>query len=130
MTCKNYGGKKRSMRSRGKHGKKHRGGQYSSAATYESAVVGTPNSQWNRTFSQTGPNQTSSNAIVGTQYTGSLGYKPYQQAGGKSKSRKAKGNKRTKKGGFWGSVINQAIVPFGLLGLQQRYGKRKTVRRH
>jgi len=116
------GGKRTRGRKQSKgRGRKHRGG-YTSGTTYGSAVLGSTNSQWDRTFNQNGPNQTSSNAIVGTQYTGSLGYKPYQQAGRR---------KRTKKGGFWGSVINQAIVPLGLLGLQQRYGKRgKTMRRH
>ena len=33
--------------------------------------------------------------------------------------------KGTKRGGFLGSLINQAIVPFGILGLQQTYGKKK-----
>jgi hypothetical protein len=31
-----------------------------------------------------------------------------------------------KKGGFWGSLLNEALVPFSLLGLQQVYGKPKT----
>ena len=33
--------------------------------------------------------------------------------------------KRNKKGGYWAAVIEQALVPFGLLGLQQTYGRRK-----
>ena len=33
---------------------------------------------------------------------------------------------RSKKGGYWAQVINQALVPFGLWGLQNRYGKRHT----
>lgn len=37
-----------------------------------------------------------------------------------------KGKKRTQKGGWFGEVINQALVPFGLWGLQQVYNKRKT----
>lgn len=49
-----------------------------------------------------------------------------KQCGGK-KSRKGKG----KKGGFLGigAVLEQAIVPFGLLGMQQSYGKSKHSRR-
>jgi hypothetical protein len=39
--------------------------------------------------------------------------------------RKRHGGTRKKRGGFWGQIINQAIVPFGLLGLQQIYGRRK-----
>ncbi len=41
-----------------------------------------------------------------------------QRAGGRRRSNKVK------KGGFWG-VLNQAIVPFSILGMQQTYGKRK-----
>jgi len=36
------------------------------------------------------------------------------------------GGRRKKKGGYWGHVLKQALVPFGLLGLQQLYGKRHT----
>jgi hypothetical protein len=36
--------------------------------------------------------------------------------------RKRKG--RGKKGGFLGQLINQALVPFGLLGMQHAYAKR------
>jgi len=38
-------------------------------------------------------------------------------------------SKRGKKGGYWGSVINQALVPFGLWGAQNQYAKR-TRRTH
>jgi hypothetical protein len=32
---------------------------------------------------------------------------------------------KSKRGGFLGSLINQAIVPFSILGLQQTYKKNK-----
>ena len=38
-----------------------------------------------------------------------------------------KGGSRKKRGGFWGSmgsIINQAIVPFSILGMQQTYRKK------
>jgi hypothetical protein len=35
-------------------------------------------------------------------------------------------SKKTCKGGFLGSVINQAIVPLSILGLQQSYRRRKN----
>ena len=41
--------------------------------------------------------------------------------------RKRKG--RGKKGGFLGQLINQALVPFGLLGMQHAYGKRSRKHR-
>jgi hypothetical protein len=40
------------------------------------------------------------------------------QQGGKRK-------RRSKKGGYWAAVIQQALVPFGLLGLQNTYARRK-----
>jgi hypothetical protein len=52
---------------------------------------------------------TQSNAAIGVQG---------QKAGGKRRS------SRVKKGGFWG-VLNQAVVPFSILAMQQTYRKRK-----
>jgi hypothetical protein len=94
---------------------------YSSAATYNLAVNGTGDSQYNRVFSQSGPDsQFPSNQSVGVQGQ-NLGYPAsvtMQKAGGKRKS---------KKGGFWGQILNQAIVPFSILGLQQTYRRKKNV---
>lgn len=42
-----------------------------------------------------------------------------QRAGGRRASRK-------KKGGFWGQMINQAIVPFALFGMQQTYRRKSS----
>jgi hypothetical protein len=119
-----------------KRGRKHRGGaapnpsSYSSASSYGMAVNGTGDSQFNRVFSQSGMDgRFQSNTIVGAQGQ-NLGLPPTvaQRAGGK---------RRSKKGGFWGQVINQAVVPFGILGLQQTYrrkhhhgGKTHRRRRH
>ena len=36
------------------------------------------------------------------------------------------GKKTTRRGGFLGQIINQAIVPFTLLGLQQTYRRKKN----
>jgi len=119
-----------------KRSRKHRGGaapnpsSYSSASSYGMAVNGTGDSQFNRVFSQSGMDgRFQSNTIVGAQGQ-NLGLPPTvaQRAGGK---------RRSKKGGFWGQVINQAVVPFGILGLQQTYrrknhhgGKSHRRRRH
>ena len=43
------------------------------------------------------------------------------QSGGRRRGRK--GTKRGRKGGMWGSVISDAVVPFGLIALNDRYGK-------
>ncbi len=95
------GGKKRS-------GKKQRGGNapnpssYTSTSSWGTAVNGSGDSQFARTFEGTGP------AV----YKGVQG----QSAGGR---------KRSKKGGFWGQIINQALVPFSILGMQQTYRRNK-----
>ena len=107
-----------------RHSRKHRGGaapnpaSYSSASTYGMAVNGTGNSQFDRVFSQGGMDgRFQSNTIVGAQGQ-NLGLPP-------TVAQKAGGRRRSKKGGFWGEVINQAVVPFGILGLQQTYGRKK-----
>jgi hypothetical protein len=89
---------------------------YSSATTYGMAVNGTGNSQYNRVFENSSPDaQFPSNRIVGVQGQ-NLGYSPtnVQKAG-----------KRTKKGGFWSQIVNQALVPFSILGMQQTYRRKK-----
>lgn len=115
---------KRSLgkRSRGRksRGRNRRGGSlndYSSAASYGMSVVGDTQTQTNNTFGQ----KTDSNAIIGT-------------SGQKAGSRK-KGSRKSRKGGFWGNVINNAVVPFGILAMQQSYKRnkkagRRTKRRH
>ena len=45
---------------------------------------------------------------------------PVSQTGGKRR------NRRNKKGGYWGAVLEQAIVPLTLLGLQQSVGTRRN----
>jgi len=120
MARKTY---RRNRRTR-RHSRRHRGGagapnpsSYTSASSYGEAVVGDMNSQYNRVFdisSSDGANQ--SNTIVGLQ--------------GQRAGKKRRGGSRRKRGGLWGEVINQAVVPLTLLGMQQRYGKRgMTTRR-
>lgn len=104
-----------------KRSNRRRGGaanpsSYSSASTYMRATVGTGNQQYNNVF-ESSKNSSNSNSIVGLQG---------QRAG-------KRGGTKKRRGGYWSQVINQAIIPFTLLGLQQTYrrkkGGRKT-RRH
>jgi hypothetical protein len=77
-------------------------GSYTSASSWGTAVNGSGDSQFARTFEGQGP------AI----YKGVQG----QSAGSK---------RRSKKGGFWGEIISQALVPFSILGMQQTYRRNK-----
>ena len=81
---------------------------YSDGASYGVAVNGNTNAQFDRTFMGTGP----------ATYRGVQG----QMTGGRRRR-----SRRSRRGGFlgaMGSVINQAIVPAALLGMQQTYRKR------
>ncbi len=52
---------------------------------------------------------------------------PVAQSGGRrSVHRRRNGKGRTKKGGYWGAVLEQAIVPLTLLGLQQKFPGRRN----
>lgn len=98
---------------------------YSSAATYQLAVNGDGNAQYNRVFDINGPDGNNpGNQIVGLQGQ-NLGFPA---------SVSMKGGRRKRRGGNLGAIINQAIVPFSLLGMQQTFrrskkGGRKT-RKH
>lgn len=126
-------------------GRRHRkrsmrgGSPYSSASTYGSYVNGSENSQYDRTLSLTGPYaNVPGNEIIGAQGQNSTfvgapnaaSLSLIQSAGSRHK-RHRRGGRHTKKrrGGFIGQVVNQAIVPFGLLAMQQSY-RRKHKHRH
>ena len=118
-------GSSRRKSHRHRHGRKHRGGSsanpasYSSASTYGMAVNGSGDSQFNRVFGNGG----NSNIITGVQgQNAGIPATLAQKAGGK----RSTSGKRSKKGGFWGQIINQAIVTFGILGLQQTYRRKRT----
>ncbi len=115
------------------HRRRYRGG--GGADTYELGVVGNGQTQFNNTF-RINPNDT----IVGKQSNvirdvnnPSLGVQPL---GVNFNSPLLKGGRRrrhhrSRRGGYWGEVINQAVVPFALLAAQNRFSKkRRGSRRH
>ena len=116
-----------SMALAGGRRRKHRGGQaaaspgqYSSAASFVGATVGTGDQQYDNVFK--GANLPNGNEVVGlqgqnTQIPASLPQSAGNMMGGK--------RRRTKKGGYWGQVLSTALVPFGLWAAQNRYSKRK-----
>ena len=123
--------------SRGKRGSRGmRGGSYTSGSTYGSYVNGTGNEQFARTFDSTGPYA----ARAGAEYVGAQGQNAQQfgtpSAQNLSLIQSAGKRRRSRRGGFLelGSVINQAIVPFSILGMQQTYRKKshggRRTRRH
>ena len=137
-----------------KHRHRSQKGGYTSASTYAEYVNGSMQEQYARVFDQTGANAANqSNVIVGAQ--GQWSHQPgvpsaeslrlVQSAGKRTRSAararsasrgrtasRGRSASRAKSGGFFGSVINQAIVPFSLLAMQQSYrkkGGRKTMKR-
>ncbi len=78
--------------------------------------VGDAWSQFTRVMSS--PN--TSNVITPANSAPAAPAAPASQMGGKRRS------KRSKKGGYWGAVLEQAIVPLTLLGLQQTVGTRRN----
>ena len=109
-----------------KHSRKNKrgGGSYTSAASYNEYVNGNQNTQFDRVFSTSGPyGGINGNTIIGAQGQNShlAGLPTHQQL---SLVQKA-GKSRRKRGGFLGTVVNQAAVPFSLLGLQQTYARKK-----
>ena len=125
MSRSMYGGKSKSMgksRSRGRS-RTMKGGMsaadpssYSSATTYGEAVNGSGDSQFSRVFDQAGiDGKFQSNTSVGAQGQ-NLGPSPsasYKMTGGK----RARRSRKSKKGGFFAGILNQAAVPFSLVGL-------------
>jgi len=102
-----------------------RGGSYSSASTYGSYVNGSGSSQFSRVFDQSGPySGRESNILVGAQ--GQNAQQPGFPSAQQMSRVQSAGRRHRKRGGFLGQVINQAIVPFSLLGLQQTYRRKRN----
>jgi hypothetical protein len=123
--------------SRGKRGsRKMRGGSYTSGSTYGSYVNGTGNEQFARTFDIAGQY----GARAGSEYVGAQGQNAQQfgspSAQNLSLIQSAGKRRKSRRGGFLelGGIINQAIVPFSILGMQQSYRKKsyggRRTRRH
>lgn len=121
-----------------KYKHKMRGGNgvypYSSESTYGNYVNGSENSQYDRVFSQSGAYASvPGNTIIGAQgqnanmvgIPNASSLSLIQSAGSRRRHRKVKHNTKKRRGGFLGQVINQAIVPFGLLGMQQSYRRNR-----
>ena len=119
-------------RSHRRHRRGMRGGSYSSASTYGEYVNGSGAAQFSRTFDQTGAFA----GRLGTEYVGAQGQgsgTPNMPSAQNLALIQSAGSRR-KRGGLFGEVIGQALVPAAILGMQQTYRKRRSggrrTRRH
>jgi hypothetical protein len=119
-------------RSHRRHRRGMRGGSYSSATTYGQYVNGSGDAQFSRTFDQSGP----FGGRMGTEYVGAQGQWASQPntPSAQNLSLIQSAGSRKKRGGLFGEVLSQAIVPAAILGMQQTYRKRRSggrrTRRH
>jgi len=142
------GGRGRGRSQRRQRGRHQRGGvgnaasgDYSDGASYVLSKYGDGNQQWDNVFvkgSQWGNQITS---LDGSQPSSPLSFYNSQKGGrrrGRSQrrqrqqqqlqqsrgQRRQRGQSRSKKGGFFGAVLQEALVPFGLFAAQNSYAKR------
>jgi hypothetical protein len=102
-----------------------RGGSYNSASTYGEYVNGPTGAQFSRVFDQAGAyGQVQGNIIIGAQ---GQNVQPASMMPSKTNLDliQSAGRRRHRRGGFLGEVVNQAIVPFALVGMQNTYRRRK-----
>lgn len=150
-TSKNaVGGRRTKNRGHKRSHKKLRGG--ASAHGFVEGVVGNGNQQWYDTFVRGGLFGASIQNLAGTEPSLVAGAFPspaqlnlIQSAGSRRRrggatpstssssistsSSMSGGKRRTKRGGYWGSVISKALVPFSLLFAQNRFGRTRKNRK-
>ena len=148
-SSKMSGGRGRSQRRQRqqKRGRHQRGGVgngasggYSDGSSYVLSKYGDGNQQWDNVFvkgSQWGNQLTT---LDGSQPSSPLSFYNSQKGGrargrsqrrqrmsqsqGGRSMRRQRGQTRSRKGGFFGNVLQEALVPFGLFAAQNAYGKR------
>ena len=106
-----------------------KGGSYSSASTYGMHVAGSGNQQYDRVFDQSGAyGKIQGNSFIGAQGQGVI---PSSQIPtGDQLALIQKAGRRRRRGGFFGEVVNQAVVPLAILGMQQTYRRKRGGKRH
>lgn len=112
----------------GGRSRRRRGGQ--SAAAYEMTTLGNGGTQWNNVFNNPQTmNAPTGNGLWSADLTQNVnGVRPADPSLGKLMQGGKRRNKKSKRGGNFLDIVGQAIVPFGLLGLQQAYSKRRGMK--
>jgi hypothetical protein len=128
-----------------RHSRRHRsrsrrmsGGSYHSGASYGEFVNGSANAQFDRTLGVQGQyGQVQGNVIIGAQGQNvqPASMMPTSAQLNLASGGQGGGRRRRRRGGFLGEVVNQAIVPFALVGMQNTYrrkrgGRSRRTRRH
>ena len=115
-----------------RHSRRHRSRSRSrgmsggGATEYVYSVVGSGDSQFSRTLDQAGAyGQIPGNVIIGTQ---GQNVQPQSMMPTQAQLNLAQGGgrrRRARRGGFIGEVVNQAVVPFALVGMQNTYRRKR-----
>ena len=113
------------QRSRRHRSRRMRGG--GGATGFGESMYGNVDAQYNRVFGPEYPD-VKSNTIIGAQGQGLPSTASIPSASQLSLAQG--GGRRRRRGGFLGEVVNQAIVPLALLGMQQTYRRKRGGRRH
>jgi hypothetical protein len=123
-SCNTRKGCKARKRSGGKTKKGSRSRRGGDASTWLISNFGDGNTQYDNTF---GPNPMYPSGTLIPTVAGAPAILSDNIPQGSNASLQQGGKKRRKgkKGGYWAAVIQQALVPFGLLGLQHTYARRK-----
>jgi hypothetical protein len=105
--------------------RRRRGGQ--SGTDYEMNTLGNGQTQWGNVFSnpqtQSAP---TGNGLWNANTTQNVTRFSNDPSLGKLMQGGKRRHKRTRRGGNLMDIVGQAVVPFGLLGLQQTYSRRKS----
>jgi len=122
---RSHRGKRHTRKSR-RHGRRrhYMSGGATSAATYAAQVAGPLDTQVSRALGPGAVYPDHGNTLVPLVGVGAAN--PMVGAPNASQMALAQnGGRRRKRGGFLGPVISQAVVPFALWGMQNKYATRK-----
>jgi hypothetical protein len=136
-TMKGGRGRTRTRTVRRQRGRTQRGGTGNSpsgsgsAWQYVEGQVGNGNQQWDNVFVKGSGNGNQLVSVDGSNPSSPLStyLKSGGQMGGRGRTRgrtrsQTRGQTRSRRGGFFGSVLGDALVPFGLFAAQNNFAKR------